>query len=298
MKNKAIILLISLLILSIFGTVYAAAFATVPEQATAASQNEKETSSESPEKKQTPETAIASEKIERFTTRAEAMERMESPLAENATEMLNYKETFNNSIGDYLDIYSDREDNEYLYDPFGKFVGWRYSDDKWWNYSLTLDSRYIISVEEAVASAETAAKEIFGSAFDAFVLQQAKLINNSHFWVIYETQYGENGFLGGAECRIKVLRDGTVILCQMPYVHDYDDFDSSLISGINESMLTEYTAQQIHEIYGDEIGGYEIKKMSVIKNNGRFQILIQSDIILGKDGSGGKTLARVYYDLH
>ncbi len=292
MKNKVLILLACVLALSICGTVYAAAFAPAAQTENApAAPAETETQAQT----ETPAQATLdkSEKLEMYSMRSAAAETKVSPVAEEASAPLLYKQTLNISVGDYLDIYKDSTDTEYLYDTHGKFVGIKYSDDKRDNYISKLDSRFLISEDEALAAAESFAKDLFGDAFDAFVLQQARLIRGETYWIIFETQYGENGYLGGAECYVNVLRDGTVVTCEMPCIHDFDDYTPALLADVNETMLTEYTMQQLQEIYGSRLGNVIIRKMRLIKNTGKYQILI----LTSSEIDGNSRLEEIYYDL-
>ena len=183
MKNKVLILLACVLALSICGTVYAAAFAPAAQTENApATPTEAETQAQTETEAQA--TLDKSEKLEMYSMRSAAAETKVSPIAEEASAPLLYKQTLNICVGDYLDIYKDSTDTEYLYDTHGKFVGIKYSDNKRDNYISTLDSRFLISEDEALAAAESFAKDLFGDAFDAFVLQQARLIRGETYWII------------------------------------------------------------------------------------------------------------------
>ncbi len=178
-------------------------------------------------------------------------------IAKNGTE-LTYKETVVYSETAKIDVYVDKNQNEYKYTPSGELITYNANAEAVDTVAGTVDKDNI-TIEYVKALAPKYAEAIFGDDFNGFSMDKAEHIQSSNVYLVtFTKKYGKDEFIKGEHCYVQILPNGALQMCNISRGVDYDSFDTKRLEGITEDTIKEFINEQVkaekdvvdYEIYG------------------------------------------------
>lgn len=222
---------------------------------------------------------------------------------DDASVALTYEKTNVDDSGIQKKVYSDSKGNSYYFSQSGQLLECKMSNDN----LVEANRDYVgdkaqsgtLTEKEAIAYAEKAAKERFGSKFDLVEFDEINQDSmDSSYYVYYWQRLGEDGFIKGICYYANVLQDGSLYACSMGNYDDLINFDESLLDGVTEATIRASVEKELAAKYGDIID-YEIVEPRLFNKDGHYYIGLSAhatvmDKELGREISVGD---RIYYDL-
>lgn len=292
MKNKrTIIALLGVLILSLIGTTVAYATLDTP--------SDKKTSYQLAYEKN----AEKDTSIEVFSIRNDAEKERILEMKDGTSVKLAYDKTGNFTLKDKVDVYTDSDDNEYLYKDGDKFIGVILPDKEYSADSLmsNIGESEEFDEDRLKEMAFEYARNLYGDDFNNFELQSFDYLEDvDHYSIAFEETHGENGFITGRSSVVSIKSDGTVRNCVMANRYDRDNFDEKLLDGITEEKLEAYADKLAKASYGEIYINSTVEHVEIVSINGAYCLEIgtiveyQSDI---PEDRNPDTVEMYYYEL-
>ncbi|MCI8331702.1 MAG: hypothetical protein HFE78_02615 [Clostridiales bacterium] len=194
----------------------------------------------------------------------------------NVPVALTYEKTINRANGMKENVYLDSEGNGYYFGQSGELLESKMSDD---NLSKANDA-YVgdkakpatMTQDEALAYAEKAARERFGSRFDLVEFDSVHQDSMDHSYSVYYYQkLGEDKYIQGVLYYANVLQDGSLYTCSMGNYDDLAGFDESLLDGVTEATIRASVEKELKNKYGDVID-YQINEPRLFYDNGNYYV--------------------------
>lgn len=197
--------------------------------------------------------------------------------------------------GDFtLDVYVDAEENEYFYDMNGELRSYVAKD-----IVCPDDERDTVSEEYANAVAYSTLKKYFGDKVDEFDYDYTRLRSNEcRYGVYYNINFGENGFIVGAECSADIGDEGTPLFAMMRNYDLIKDVDASYLNSIAKSQVREAVKAQSAEKYGDSFVSCHMEYAVLERDEDGFYLKVGvSEKYTNENGETKKTSTSYRYDL-
>ncbi len=194
---------------------------------------------------------------------------------------LEYKSTRNNSLDTYTDIYTDGDGYEYRFNEKNALTMANISSAVYVDAVRALKNKdaEVDTAEKAEEAARKHVKAVFGDEIDGYSTVYTRFDDMSkEYFFTFAPTYGEGGFIVGNECHVSVFADGTLVSCSMANKKDFEDFDASVLDGVDKSALFANCDRLIKTLYGDKMESYEISKVRLVMTDGVYRLLVTADI--------------------
>ncbi|MBR6806972.1 MAG: hypothetical protein IKM46_01185 [Clostridia bacterium] len=263
MKNKIIIALSVVLVLSVFGSIfaYAADFDN---------------------------TDLAAPVISGQTAEAHVI----SKNADGKTVFKNYDNVeieldfshVQNIVNDTRHVYVDNSKAEYWADKDGTVISYRNQSQRESSfYKANLSDSEIIDSKTALRIADLHASSLYGDIIDKYP-SCSVTESDYNYEVIYSVNYGVDGCIYGSECGIVINHKGGVGVSGMINHEVVENFDPALVENYSQELLDNIAEANVMAAYMDTINNYELVKTMVVKNGDGYALELYVNVDFVEDG--------------
>lgn len=231
--------------------------------------------------------------------REEALAEKKIALPDGKRVALVYQITKNDSEGSFIDVYTDKDGNEYRFDDTGKVIGENVSSATYLSMTRDMigsDERSVESAEKAEEAAREYAKTIFGDVIDDFSTVYARYDNQTveKYYFTFSPTYGEDGFIQGEQCRVTVFANGSPLSCGSPNMYDFVDFDTDSLSSLKKESVYDYAENALIKRYGSITeGSFEVTRVRLKKVDDEIKLVVLAVV----ETPNGRLTDTVYIDL-
>lgn len=198
------------------------------------------------------------------------MEQTEISKYEN--DKLKYKESVAYTKNKVHDIYIDEKNNEFTYDESGKLIGYKLSNED--SDALKATSQEKLTDKEITDIAYNAACTMYGDIMDEFEFEN--ITHSDYHYVTFVKKYD---FVIAAFCFVKVIEDGTIDSCNIVNYNEYSDFDVKLLNGVTKEILGDYVQKQVESDY-PEYKLFDIESYSLYKVNEEYYVNMLTNVTI------------------
>lgn len=229
-----------------------------------------------------------------FGVNSEADETKVLKTSDGGEISLTYNGTHKQDGAFMFDVYVDAEENEYFYDMNGTFRSYVAKD-----IVSPDDARNTVSEDYTNAVAYDTLKKYFGDKVDEFEYDYTRLRSNECcYGVHYKMNFGEDGFIVGAECSADVGDEGTPLYAMMRNYELIKDVDVSYLNSITKSQVREDVKAQSFDKYGDNFVGCYMEYAVLEKDENGFYLKVGvSEKYIDEDAQTRTNATSYRYDL-
>lgn len=190
----------------------------------------------------------------------------------HTTEIANEGDTLYSVCKQYDDNisieYEDANGNVYYYDEKGCLTGF-FGNGEYSTVAMSAQLIDALSQDEIIKIARKFIYDVMGDRVNNYQLDNIVYREETNSYHIIFCEYYK--FAKGESCDISVLKNGVVTSWHTYRMHDYDDFDISLMDNITEQQILDYVDEYVKDNYGEK--EYECDGIGVYKNkNGGYCI--------------------------
>ena len=219
-------------------------------------------------------------KIDDLEIREDAPKTQEAVIDGKVKDGLVYSETKMLKNGEAIDVYLDRDKNEFRYQTDGRLVG--YYNKKACSVPGTPDPG--MDEKSALELANKHVAAFYPDSYQKYTLSEAvcRSSDGSSYRVSYAVGYGVGGFIRGDEMYVTVGADGKIMHSACNPNPVYENFDASLLADATKEELNKAAAEWVKTTFGDKVVKHQVREYKLVYENDRYAVRVNVDLDKGE----------------
>ena len=210
---------------------------------------------------------------------------------------ITFKEIIENGVDNDLFVYSGSNSNEYWFNKYSNLVAFYNNDENIQDTAISLayKNKDVITKEQVVEAAKSFITNKLGENITGFTVKSCNYSQSDGYYSIeLHKTYGKDGFISGEGCLVKVYASGKIKFYSFPDVIQFTDFDKAKISDITSEHLNKYVESIMIETYGESLSSFEISEVYLVKKNGEYVLSVLSAAHVEESISDDQSVTMTY----